>query len=215
MDGSTRPLQCLSCFLGSCAAPGSAGLPLWPWQLGTGPEGHSVAGGLWSAGPSLPLPSPSLQNKSRFDARRSPYRSQPGLGADPARQEEAMPLGEESPDALVELLRDWHSPWALPPGCTPQDQHLRETAVLAPEVLRGSNIFQVLRSLRIVGKGVSTVQSHPSVGWETKPLCWEGKHLEERTPSPSQGLHRCHPYSWARATTCPPQRVVLICVTHM
>lgn len=79
--------------------------------------------------------------------------------------------GEESPDALVELLRDWHSPWALPPGCTHQDQHLREMAVLTPELLRGSNIFQVLRSLRIVGKGVSTAQSHPPVGWETKSSC--------------------------------------------
>ncbi|KFO89115.1 Leucine-rich repeat-containing protein 43, partial [Buceros rhinoceros silvestris] len=96
-------------------------------------------------------------NKSRFDAHRSPCRSQPGLGADPAGQEEAVPLGEESPDALVEPLRDWHSPWALPPGCTPQDQHLREMAVLTPEILHGSNIFQVLRSLRIVGKGVEEV----------------------------------------------------------
>uniref|UniRef100_A0A8C0I970 Leucine rich repeat containing 43 n=1 Tax=Bubo bubo TaxID=30461 RepID=A0A8C0I970_BUBBB len=52
---------------------------------------------------------------------------------------------------------DRHSPWALPPDCSPQDQHLREMAVLAPELIRGSNIFQVLRSLRIVGKGVSAV----------------------------------------------------------
>ncbi|NWR67699.1 LRC43 protein, partial [Bucorvus abyssinicus] len=96
-------------------------------------------------------------NESRFDAHGRPCRGQPGLGADPAGQEEAMPLGEESPDALVELLRDWHSPWALPPGCTAQDQHLREMAVLTPELLRGSNIFQVLRSLRIVGKGVEEV----------------------------------------------------------
>ncbi|NXC15341.1 LRC43 protein, partial [Corythaeola cristata] len=96
-------------------------------------------------------------NKSRFDVRTSPRRGRPGLGADPAGQEEAMPLSEESPEALMELLSDRHSPWALPPDCSPQDRHLREMAVLAPELLRGSNIFQVLRSLRIVGKGVDEV----------------------------------------------------------
>uniref|UniRef100_A0A663MNK4 Leucine rich repeat containing 43 n=1 Tax=Athene cunicularia TaxID=194338 RepID=A0A663MNK4_ATHCN len=81
----------------------------------------------------------------------------PGLGADPAEQEEAVLLGQESPEARMELLRDPHSPWALLPACSPQDQHLREMAVLAPELVRGSSIFQVLRSLRIVGKGVSAV----------------------------------------------------------
>ncbi|KAM9259885.1 leucine-rich repeat-containing protein 43 [Cariama cristata] len=96
-------------------------------------------------------------NKSRFNARRSPRGGQPGQRADPAGQEEATPLGEESPEALMELLSDWHSPWALPPDCSPQDQHLREMAVLAPELVRGSNVFQVLRSLRIVGKGVEEV----------------------------------------------------------
>uniref|UniRef100_A0A8C8A897 Leucine rich repeat containing 43 n=1 Tax=Otus sunia TaxID=257818 RepID=A0A8C8A897_9STRI len=70
---------------------------------------------------------------------------------------EATLLGEESPEVRLELLSDPHSPWALPPDCSPQDQHLRETAVLAPELIHGSNIFQVLRSLRIVGKGVSAV----------------------------------------------------------
>uniref|UniRef100_A0A663MLW4 Leucine rich repeat containing 43 n=1 Tax=Athene cunicularia TaxID=194338 RepID=A0A663MLW4_ATHCN len=84
-------------------------------------------------------------------------RGRPGLGADPAEQEEAVLLGQESPEARMELLRDPHSPWALLPACSPQDQHLREMAVLAPELVRGSSIFQVLRSLRIVGKGVSAV----------------------------------------------------------
>ncbi|NXS53168.1 LRC43 protein, partial [Brachypteracias leptosomus] len=91
-------------------------------------------------------------NKSCSDARTSRR-----LGLDPAGQEDTLPLDEESPEVLLELLRDQHSPWALPPGCSPQDQHLREMAVLAPELVRGSNIFQVLRSLRIVGKGVEEV----------------------------------------------------------
>ncbi|XP_064025147.1 leucine-rich repeat-containing protein 43 isoform X2 [Pogoniulus pusillus] len=89
-------------------------------------------------------------NKSRFDARTSPSRSQPG-------QEESVMLDEENPEMLMELLQDPHSPWALPPDCSSQDQYLREVAVLAPELVCGSNIFQVLSTLRIVGKGVEEV----------------------------------------------------------
>ncbi|NWI63308.1 LRC43 protein, partial [Todus mexicanus] len=96
-------------------------------------------------------------NKSRFALRTTPRGRQPGLGTDPAGQDEALPLGEESPEDLLELLRNQHSPWALPPDCSPQDQHLREMAVLAPQLVQGSNIFQVLRSLRITGKGVEEV----------------------------------------------------------
>ncbi|XP_009996747.1 PREDICTED: leucine-rich repeat-containing protein 43 [Chaetura pelagica] len=44
-----------------------------------------------------------------------------------------------------------------PPACSPQDQHLREMAVLNPELGHGSNVFQVFRSLRITGKGVEEV----------------------------------------------------------
>ncbi|NWW52246.1 LRC43 protein, partial [Pedionomus torquatus] len=94
-------------------------------------------------------------NKSRFDAHRSHRRGRPG--ADQAGQEETMPLDEETPEALMELLRDQHSPWALPPDCSPHDQHLQETAVLAPKLVRGSNIFQLFRSLRIIDKGVEEV----------------------------------------------------------
>ncbi|NXX93233.1 LRC43 protein, partial [Centropus bengalensis] len=89
-------------------------------------------------------------NKSRFTARTSSPRSWTG-------QEEALPLGEESPGALMELLRDQHSPWTLPPDCSPQDQHLREMAVLTPELIRGSSVFQFFKSLRIVGKEVEEV----------------------------------------------------------
>ncbi|KFO95790.1 Leucine-rich repeat-containing protein 43, partial [Calypte anna] len=84
-------------------------------------------------------------------------RDQSGLGAATAEQEEAMGVGEESPEALMELLRDQHSPWALPPGCNPQDQHLREVAVLTPKAVCGPNLFQLIRSLRIVGKEVEEV----------------------------------------------------------
>ncbi|KAF4790514.1 leucine rich repeat containing 43 [Turdus rufiventris] len=84
-------------------------------------------------------------NKSRLHGRRNP------------RLEEAVPPGEESPEALLELLRDPHSPWALPPECSPLDRLLREVAVLAPELLRGPRIFQLVKSLRLLDKGVEEV----------------------------------------------------------
>ncbi|NXN15636.1 LRC43 protein, partial [Indicator maculatus] len=89
-------------------------------------------------------------NKFGSHARTSLCRSQPG-------QEEAVMLDEESPEVRMELLRDPHSPWALPPECNPQDQYLRETAVMAPELVCGSNILQVFRTLRIVGKRVEEI----------------------------------------------------------
>ncbi|XP_017931712.3 leucine-rich repeat-containing protein 43 [Manacus vitellinus] len=88
-------------------------------------------------------------NKSYLSGHRSPHRVQPG-------QEEAV-LDEETPEALLELLRDQHSPWALPQDCSPQDQLLKEVAVLAPELVHGSKVYQVLKSLRMVDKGVEEV----------------------------------------------------------
>ncbi|NWV26075.1 LRC43 protein, partial [Origma solitaria] len=86
-------------------------------------------------------------DRSCPNARRRPR-------AEPAGLEEAVPPGEESPEVLLELLRDPHSPWALPPDCSAQDRLLREVAVLAPELLRGSRVFQVFKTLRMVDKGV-------------------------------------------------------------
>ncbi|XP_054029262.1 LOW QUALITY PROTEIN: leucine-rich repeat-containing protein 43-like [Dryobates pubescens] len=181
------------------------GLGSWVWSQG-GTAWDVV--GSWSTGLTLPLP---LQNKSRFDAHTSPRRSQPG-------QEEAMMLDEESSEVLIELLRDPHSPWALPPDCSSQDQYLRETAVLAPELVRGSNIFQLFRTLRIVGKGVSAAAAAykaTHLGQETVSSCCEGKHPGKRTLSPSQGLPRCHYCSCCRATDPPTQLVALIHITSM
>uniref|UniRef100_A0A8C3BU91 Leucine rich repeat containing 43 n=1 Tax=Cairina moschata TaxID=8855 RepID=A0A8C3BU91_CAIMO len=87
-------------------------------------------------------------NKSRFGTHTSPSGQE---------EDEDLPLGEESPQALMELLRDPHSPWALPLGCSPQDQQLRDVAVQAPQLVSGTRVLQVFRSLRIVGKDVSAV----------------------------------------------------------
>ncbi|NWI50855.1 LRC43 protein, partial [Calyptomena viridis] len=89
-------------------------------------------------------------NKSCLSGHRRPRGVRPG-------QDEEPVLDEESPEVLLELLRDQHSPWALPPDCSPQDQLLREVAVLAPELIHGSKICQVLKSLRMVDKGVEEI----------------------------------------------------------
>ncbi|NXD50716.1 LRC43 protein, partial [Corvus moneduloides] len=98
----------------------------------------------YGTGLPLPLLSPCPQNKSC-------------LNAEPAGLEETVLPGEETPEVLLELLRDQHSPWALPHDCSPQDQLLREVSVLAPELLRSSRVFQVVKSLRILDKGVEEV----------------------------------------------------------
>lgn len=177
LHGSTR--QCLGCFSGAPAAPGAAGLPLRPRQLGKGLGGTAVGCG---TGLPLPLLSPCPQNKSCHNASRSPQ-------AQPAGLEEAVPPGEETPEVLLELLRDQHSPWALPPDCSPQDRLLREVAVLAPELLRGSRVFQVIKSLRILDKGVSaSAGAHKAAGQEILSSSCQGKHVGKRTPWPPHGL---------------------------
>ncbi|XP_063272249.1 leucine-rich repeat-containing protein 43 isoform X5 [Prinia subflava] len=114
-------------------------------------------------------------NKSRLDARRSPR-------AGPAGPEEAVPPGEETPEALLELLRDQHSPWALPPECSPQERLLREVAVLAPELLRGSRVFQAVKSLRILDKGVEEVDEGLLRFQQLEELILSANHIS-RVPS--------------------------------
>ncbi|NXU34963.1 LRC43 protein, partial [Drymodes brunneopygia] len=138
--------------------------------------------GIWEGtavgrGTRLPLPllSPCPQNKSRSNAHRSP-------GAEPAGLEEAVPPGEESPEALLELLRDRHSPWALSPDCSPLDRLLREVAVLAPELLHGSGVFQAVRSLRILDRGVEEVDEGLLRFQQLEELVLIGNHIS-RVPS--------------------------------
>ncbi|XP_023793070.1 leucine-rich repeat-containing protein 43 isoform X3 [Cyanistes caeruleus] len=113
-------------------------------------------------------------NKSRLNARRSPR-------AEPAGLEEAVPPGEETPETLLELLRDQHSPWALPPDCSPQDQLRREVAVLAPELLRGSRVFQIFKSLRILDKGVQEVDEGLLRFQQLEELILSANHISRVT----------------------------------
>uniref|UniRef100_A0A8C3IQM3 Leucine rich repeat containing 43 n=1 Tax=Chrysemys picta bellii TaxID=8478 RepID=A0A8C3IQM3_CHRPI len=67
---------------------------------------------------------------------------------------------EESLETLMEFVSSQDSPWALPPDCSPEDQHLRELAVQSPQLIQDNFIFLFFRSLRIVDKGVNEVDEN-------------------------------------------------------
>ncbi|NWZ99801.1 LRC43 protein, partial [Nesospiza acunhae] len=113
-------------------------------------------------------------NKSRCNARRSPR-------AQPAGLEEAWPPGEETPEVLLELLRDQHSPWALPSDCSPHAQRLREVVVLAPELLHGSRVSQLVKSLRILDKGVEEVDEGLLQFQQLEELIVSANHISRVT----------------------------------
>uniref|UniRef100_A0A8C5J829 Leucine rich repeat containing 43 n=1 Tax=Junco hyemalis TaxID=40217 RepID=A0A8C5J829_JUNHY len=162
-------------------------LPLWPRQLGRGQGATAVGCG---TGLPLPLLSPrSPQNKSRCHARRSSQ-------AQPAGLEKAVPSGEDTPEVLLELLRDQHSPWALPSDCSPQAQRLREVIVLAPELLHGSSVSQLVKSLRILDKGVSAVDEGLLQFQQLEELILSANHISRVTsahlPRTLKVLELCH-----------------------
>ncbi|NWV73802.1 LRC43 protein, partial [Dasyornis broadbenti] len=113
-------------------------------------------------------------NKSCHNARRSPQ-------AKPAELEEAVAPGEESPEVLLELLRDQNSPWALPPDCSPQDRLLREVAMLAPELLRGFRLFQVFKALRMADKGVEELDEGLLQFQQLEELILSANHISRVT----------------------------------
>ncbi|XP_063029403.1 leucine-rich repeat-containing protein 43 [Melospiza melodia melodia] len=128
-------------------------------------------------------------NKSRCNARRSSW-------AQPAGLEEAVPPGEDTPEVLLELLRDQHSPWALPPDCSPQAQRLREVIVLAPELLHGSSVSQLVKSLRILDKGVEEVDEGLLQFQQLEELILSANHISRVTsahlPRTLKVLELCH-----------------------
>uniref|UniRef100_A0A8D2QJ35 Leucine rich repeat containing 43 n=1 Tax=Zonotrichia albicollis TaxID=44394 RepID=A0A8D2QJ35_ZONAL len=159
-------------FFSSTCSTWPAGLPLWPRQLGRGQGATAVGCG---TGLPLPLLSPrSPQNKSRCNARRSSQ-------AQSVRLEEAVPPGEDTPEVLLELLRDQHSPWALPSDCSPQAQRLREVIVLAPELLHGSSVSQLVKSLRILDKGVEEVDEGLLQFQQLEELILSANHISRVT----------------------------------
>uniref|UniRef100_U3K3A0 Leucine rich repeat containing 43 n=1 Tax=Ficedula albicollis TaxID=59894 RepID=U3K3A0_FICAL len=98
-------------------------------------------------------------NKSRLHGRRSPRAEAAGL-------EEAVPPGEESPEALLELLRDQHSPWALPSEGSPlarllcpRDKLAKPSSLQVEEVDEGLLQFQQLEELILSANHISRVTS--------------------------------------------------------
>uniref|UniRef100_A0A7M4F215 Leucine rich repeat containing 43 n=1 Tax=Crocodylus porosus TaxID=8502 RepID=A0A7M4F215_CROPO len=97
-------------------------------------------------------------NKSWLESRKKTPRgdvARRAAGAAPG--EEADVPGEESLEALMEFVSSPGSPWALPPDCSPEDQHLKGLAVQSPQLIQDSFIFLFFTSLRLVDKGVSEV----------------------------------------------------------
>ncbi|NXE53501.1 LRC43 protein, partial [Casuarius casuarius] len=103
------------------------------------------AGGWVGAGSAPTLAGPSLPAHLSPQERCTEARARPG------------PEDEESREMRLELLGGQRSPWALPAGCGPEDQRLRQLAVRAPGLVRGSRIFLFFRVLRLVDKGVDEV----------------------------------------------------------
>ncbi|XP_053862886.1 N-acetyllactosaminide beta-1,3-N-acetylglucosaminyltransferase 4 isoform X2 [Malaclemys terrapin pileata] len=102
-------------------------------------------------------------NRSRFELRkRKPGGNAARREADAgtAQHQEIGTPSEESLETLMEFVSSQDSPWALPPDCSPEDQHLRELAVQSPQLIRDNFIFLFFRSLRIVDKGVNEVDEN-------------------------------------------------------
>ncbi|NWX97105.1 LRC43 protein, partial [Nothoprocta ornata] len=81
----------------------------------------------------------------------------PGSGTSARRDPGSPQEPEESREERTELLRAPRSPWALPPGCSAEEQRLRLLAVRAPRLARGRSVFLFFRTLRLVDQGVDEV----------------------------------------------------------
>ncbi|XP_077731592.1 leucine-rich repeat-containing protein 43 isoform X2 [Canis aureus] len=73
------------------------------------------------------------------------------------REEEVVSPGEESVEALLDLVRSPHSPWALLEGSSAEDRFLKELAIQNPLVLKDTFFYSYFRSLRVVDKQVNLV----------------------------------------------------------
>nr|XP_044631873.1 leucine-rich repeat-containing protein 43 isoform X2 [Equus asinus] len=73
------------------------------------------------------------------------------------REEEAASPGEETMEALLDLVRSPHSPWALLEGSSKEDHFLRELAIQNPLRLKDTFFYSYFKSLRMVNKHVSLV----------------------------------------------------------
>uniref|UniRef100_A0A674JSJ0 Leucine rich repeat containing 43 n=1 Tax=Terrapene triunguis TaxID=2587831 RepID=A0A674JSJ0_9SAUR len=91
---------------------------------------------------------------------RAPPGSSYGTWRPMSQHQEIGTPSEESLETLMEFVSSQDSPWALPPDCSPEDQHLRELAVQSPQLIRDNFIFLFFRSLRIVNKGVNEVDEN-------------------------------------------------------
>ncbi|XP_074410369.1 leucine-rich repeat-containing protein 43 isoform X3 [Zonotrichia albicollis] len=166
-----------------------------PSNRDTEPGGSLQAGAAWQHPAASRLFFSSTC--STWACRTSPVASATGSSqAQSVGLEEAVPPGEDTPEVLLELLRDQHSPWALPSDCSPQAQRLREVIVLAPELLHGSSVSQLVKSLRILDKGVEEVDEGLLQFQQLEELILSANHISRVTsahlPRTLKVLELCH-----------------------
>ncbi|KAM5311624.1 N-acetyllactosaminide beta-1,3-N-acetylglucosaminyltransferase 4 isoform 3-T3 [Glossophaga mutica] len=75
------------------------------------------------------------------------------------REEEATSPEEETEEDLLGLVCSPQSPWALPEDSSEEDRFLRQLAIRNPLMLKDTFLYSYFRSLRVVGKQVSLVDS--------------------------------------------------------
>lgn len=99
-----------------------------------------------------------MQNKSRFSTKKVkvPFAKRYTLKS-PC--DGTIPANEESTESLTELLKTSGSPWAMPPDCSSEDQHLKELAIQSPSIIQDSFIYSYFKSLRIVNRNVTEIDA--------------------------------------------------------
>ncbi|XP_051693735.1 leucine-rich repeat-containing protein 43 isoform X2 [Oryctolagus cuniculus] len=106
-------------------------------------------------------------NKSRFGPRTGQM------------WRELDPREEETVEALLDLVRSPHSPWALPSGSSTEDQFLRELAIQDPLQLKDSFFYSYFRTLRVVDKEVSLVDKDLLKFLKLEELILSANHIKE------------------------------------
>ncbi|XP_062038822.1 leucine-rich repeat-containing protein 43 [Lepus europaeus] len=106
-------------------------------------------------------------NKSRFGPRTGQTWREPD------------PREEETVEALLDLVRSPHSPWALPSGSSTEDQFLRELAIQDPLLLKDSFFYSYFRTLRVVDKEVSLVDKDLLKFLKLEELILSANHIKE------------------------------------
>ncbi|XP_004595453.2 leucine-rich repeat-containing protein 43 [Ochotona princeps] len=113
-------------------------------------------------------------NHSRFGPQAGQRRGE----LVPGEAETASPEGE-TVEALLDLVRSPHSPWALPGDSSTEDRFLRELAIRDPLLLNDSFFCSYFRTLRVVDKEVTLVDENLLKFQKLEELILSANHIKE------------------------------------